>query len=137
MVCDHEGLNIINCRKLEHEILGEEEARLSDLLLGVLMAVGESRQAADSHHNYGVSGFERHAGRNFGNRHFDPEPRSHRVDSGLVARVTAGLDTPRNSLLDLLDGERVAVNGAVPVKHGICECETKIRLHNFLLFLAF
>ena len=123
-------------RELAHAVLGEEEARRGDLLLGVLVAVGEPRQAADSHHDHGVTGTERHAGRSLGDCHSDPEPRAHRVDGGLVARVAAGLDALRDPLLDLLDGERAAVDGAVPVEHGIRESETEIHLHAILLFLA-
>src|SRR3989338_8528745 len=55
MLC-HKRLDVANEQELvANAVLGEEEARLGDLLRSVLVAVSESRQATNSHDDHRVT----------------------------------------------------------------------------------
>jgi hypothetical protein len=108
-------------------VLREGEGRLRDLLRGVLVPIGEARQAPDAHHDDTVTGAQFDARRGRGDRDVEPVPRAHRVDRRSVRRVAAGLDAPPNFRRDLLDSEHPPLDGDITREHAIGESETKIR----------
>jgi len=118
-------------------VLVELEGRLRNLLVRILVTIGEARQAADPHHDDRVAGTNAHpwgCGRN-GNVEAELVP--HGRNSRGMRRIDARLDTLGNPLGNLLDRQLAPNDLAVTGEHGIGESKTKeclhVNLHNRMI----
>ena len=122
---------VLSRRRLlaDDRVLREGEGRLGDFLLGVLVAVGESRQTPDPHNHHGVTDPERYPRRGLRDGDLDAIARTHGVDRRLVARVQARGKLPGHRL-HLVGDEGSATDVAVAREHAVRERETKEFSHN-------
>ncbi len=108
-------------------VLRELEGRLRDLRVRVLVTVGEPRQAAHAHHDYGVAGSDQHPGRRRRNGDVDAETRAHRLDRRFVRRVQACLDNAEFDIpLNLLSRQHAPTDVAVAREHRVGEREAEV-----------
>lgn len=123
---------VLSRRRLlaDDRVLREGEGRLGDFLLGVLVAVGESRQASDPHNHHGVTDPERYPRRGLRDGDLDAIARTHSVDRRLVARVQARGKLPGHRL-HIVGDESSATDVAVAREHAVRERESKEFSHSY------